>query len=269
MVSQPKAAPEEITANVALGLPGGTLRCRLTVPFGMTSPVALLPVFRALAENIVSVAVSEQEAQGRKITCKKGCGACCRQLVPVSASEARRIRDYLEEMPEPRRTELKRRFAAAREALREAEILPRLMCGEGLSREELFSLGLDYFRLGIPCPFLEEESCSIYAERPISCRQYLVTSPAENCADPVRGGVAVVPLPGRVSSALMHSELSRGDSTDRWLTLVLAPEWADAHPDLPRPRPGPELLGDLFEALTGDKPPPVTEAPTLNIEEAG
>lgn len=269
MASQPAAAPKEITANVELGLPSGTLRCRLTVPFGMTSPVALLPVFRALAENIVSVAVSEQEAQGRKISCKKGCGACCRQLVPVSASEARRLRDYLEEMPEPRRSELKRRFAAAREALREAEMLPRLTGGEGLSREELFSLGRDYFLLGISCPFLEEESCSIYAERPISCRQYLVTSPAENCAAPERGKVSLVPLPGRVSTALMHSERKRGDSTDRWLTLVLAPDWADAHPDLPRPRPGPELLGDLFEALTGDKPPPVGAAPTLNIEEVG
>lgn len=269
MVSLPAAAPEEITANVALGVPRGTIRCHLTVPLGMTSPVALLPVFRALAENIVSVAVSEQEAQGRKITCKKGCGACCRQLVPVSASEARRIRDYMEEMPEPRRAEVKRRFAASREALREAEILPRLSSGEGLSRDELRSLGLDYFRLGIPCPFLEEESCSIYAERPIACRQYLVTSPAENCAEPTRGVVAVVPLPGRVSSALMRAELSRGDSTDRWLALALAPEWADAHPDLPRPRPGPELLGDLFEELTGDRPPPVTEAQTMSIEEAG
>jgi Fe-S-cluster containining protein len=269
MASQPAAAPKEITANVELGLPGGTLRCRLTVPFGMTSPVALLPVFRALAENIVSVAVSEQEAEGKKITCKKGCGACCRQLVPVSASEARRIRDYLEEMPEPRRSELKGRFAAAREALREAEMLPRLACGEGLSREEMFSLGLDYFHLGIPCPFLEEESCSIYDERPISCRQYLVTSPAKNCAEPTRGKVAVVPLPGIVSSALMHSELSRGSSTDRWLTLTLAPEWADAHPDLPRSRPGPELLRDVFEALTGDRPPPVAQTQTMNTEEAG
>ena len=38
-------------------------------------------------------------------------------------------------------------------------------------------LGREYFQLGIPCPFLEEESCSIYHDRPITCREYLVTSP--------------------------------------------------------------------------------------------
>ncbi len=44
-----------------------------------------------------------------------------------------------------------------------------------------------YFHLGIACPFLEDESCSIHADRPISCREYLVTSPAVNCADPKPG----------------------------------------------------------------------------------
>lgn len=261
------AAPSEITAEVELALAGGTLHCRLTVPAERTSPVALLPVFRALAENIIVLATQEQEREGFPITCKNGCGACCRQLVPISASEARRIRDYIEELPEERRAEIRRRFGAARERLDEAGMLPRLASGEGLPREVLRSLGLDYFRLGIPCPFLEDESCSIYAERPIACREYLVTSPAENCAALSSKTVACVPLAGRVSSALMRAELARGDSTDRWLALALAPEWADSHPDLPRPRPGPDLLRDLFKELTGEKPPPV-EAKTMNLEEA-
>ena len=259
--------PSEITAEVDLGLAGGTLHCRLTVPAERTSPLALLPVFRALAENIILLATQEQEREGLQISCKKGCGACCRRLVPVSASEARRIRDYIEELPEERRAEIRRRFAAARDRLDAAGMIPRLASGDGLPREVPRSLGLDYFGLGIPCPFLEDESCSIYEERPIACREYLVTSPAENCAALSSKAVACVPLAGRVSSALMRAELQRGDSTDGWLALALAPEWADSHPDLPRPRSGPDLMRDLFKELTGEKPPPV-EAKTMNLEEA-
>jgi hypothetical protein len=36
-----------------------------------------------------------------------------------------------------------------------------------------------------------------------------------------------------------------------WVTLSLAPEWADAHRDEPPPRPGPELLREMFDRLTG------------------
>lgn len=70
------AAPSEITAEVDLALAGGTLHCRLTVPAERTSPLSLLPVFRALAENIVLLATQEQEREGFQISCKKGCGAC-------------------------------------------------------------------------------------------------------------------------------------------------------------------------------------------------
>jgi Fe-S-cluster containining protein len=38
----------------------------------------------------------------------------------------------------------------------------------------------------MPCPFLEDESCSIHPDRPLVCREYLVTSPAELCAGPRR-----------------------------------------------------------------------------------
>ena len=42
-------------------------------------------------------------ARGEAISCKAGCGACCRQLVPVSETEAHHLRDVVEAMPEPRR----------------------------------------------------------------------------------------------------------------------------------------------------------------------
>ena len=71
-----------------------------------------------------------------------------------------------------------------------------------LTRLERRSLGLRYFALGIPCPFLEAESCSIYTERPLVCREFLVSSPPENCAAPTAETVQVIPVEPKVSTAL-------------------------------------------------------------------
>src|SRR5438132_622178 len=94
--------PEAVTARVALRMPGGTLKAEMTVSTGPTPLVQLLPMARALDDQIVELAVHAVEAQGRRVSCKRGCGACCRQLVPIAEVEARRIRDLVEDLPEPR-----------------------------------------------------------------------------------------------------------------------------------------------------------------------
>src|SRR5262249_61904401 len=99
-------------------------------------------------------------------------------------------------------------------------------------------------------PFLEEESCSISQERPITCREYLVTSPAENCAKLGDAGVRRVRLPLRVFNAVARWQVPPQEHfLERWVPLILAPEWAEAHPEDPPPRPGPELLRDLLDHL--------------------
>ena len=50
--------------------------------------------------------------------------------------------------------------------LKEAGLLPQLLQREHLNDEEYTALATAYFQQQIPCPFLEDESCSIHAERP-------------------------------------------------------------------------------------------------------
>ncbi len=129
--------------------------------------------------------------------------------------------------------------------------------GEGMG------VGMSYFDQGIPCPFLEEESCSIYGERPLVCREYLVTSPAEHCARPRAETVKRVKMPLKVWTAVAaFDEVPPGARFIRWVPLILAPEWAEAHPEEPAARPGPELLSQFFEHVTGQKAPPVVGAPS-------
>lgn len=250
--------PETITANAVLSLGGVRVRASMTVPKAAVPFSALLPVLRSLAEVVVEKAVETEVSEGRSISCRKGCGACCRQLVPLTEIEARQLRALVDAMPEPRRSEVRGRFAEARRRLEASPVLEKLVHPERFTDDELKhrDLGLDYFRLGIPCPFLEDESCSIHPERPVACREYLVTTDPVHCADPSLETVRVVPLAGKVSTAATLVGVDTTRRFTRWVPLVLALEWAETHPDDLPPRPGPDWLRELILRLTGQEVPP-------------
>ncbi|MBW3622747.1 MAG: YkgJ family cysteine cluster protein, partial [Armatimonadetes bacterium] len=194
-------SPEIVTAHIEFSVAGKRMQAEIGVPAGPTHPTELLPLFRSLADLVVNAGEEAANAGGERTSCRKGCGACCRQLVPISETEARRIRDLVEELPEPRRSRIRERFAQARRRLEESGFLDQLLAPQSFAPEDVNPFGMEYFRLGIPCPFLEEESCSIHPERPLACREYLVTSPAEHCADPTAEKIRRIPIPGKASIA--------------------------------------------------------------------
>ena len=227
------------TGRLTLVLGGEAVDFELTVPAGPASIEDLLPIFQGLSDLMGDRAIARAEAAGATLSCRAGCGACCRQLVPISASEAQAVTRVVGAMPEPRQSRVRARFAATVEALDQAGLLERLT-GEG----DLEGLGMDYFRLGLACPFLEDESCSIHPDRPTSCREYLVTSPATACAAPSAKTIDLLPLDGDPSRALLKAEAEIG-----WSPLVLALTLEDEARPSARERTGPELLGDLLRGL--------------------
>ena len=241
-----------VTGTVELNLAGRRLSLEMKVPAGRTRPAALLPLYRAAADGVVETALRAAEANGETISCTKGCGACCRQLVPISAIEARRLRMLVNDMPRSRRAVIRERFAAARVKLDQAGLLATLSEPGESTDEQIHALGLAYFAQAIPCPFLEDECCSIHAERPIGCREYLVTSPAEHCAQPKPENISLVKMPATVARAIRNLEpAKRGQA--RWVPLIVAMEWADAHPDRSLPRQGTEIATEFIQELTGRK----------------
>jgi Fe-S-cluster containining protein len=226
----------------------------MDVPVGEVSMGSLLPALRTTADAFVAYGAELSATQGRTVSCAKGCGACCRQLVPLAHAEARRIAALLEELPEPRRAEVKERFAAALRRVEAAGLLPALDGRVKWEPGEATGIGLDYFRLGIACPFLEDESCSIYDERPIACREYLVTSDPVHCSAPTAESVEAVPLPTRVWAAMAREEKGLADGEPApCVPLVLAPRWAAGHPRAEAVRPGPVLLRNVYARFSRDR----------------
>ena len=239
-----------VDIRVGMKVSDDEVQMEMTLPAAPTRLESLLPVFQKVADSLVGLAAERAAAEGRTISCAEGCGACCRQIVPITEMEARRVARLVEELPEPRRTEIRARFERARDRLAEAGFLSRLRRPHDFEKEEFSPFGLGYFHLGIPCPFLEEERCSIYSDRPISCREYLVTSPAAQCADPKPNTIEQVEFPGKVWTALARAGM-RGPPSRfiPWVPLVLAPEWASEHPDGGELRPVEELVRSVFEEL--------------------
>jgi Fe-S-cluster containining protein len=220
-------APEVLELEIQT--PAGRLRGRLAVPPGPMRLAELSWNIMAISDKLVGQAIGREEREGRRISCCKGCGACCRQVVPLSPPEAWMIADLVAGMGEGARSATCAAFASVAEALDRAG-LKVAFSGRIESSDDLKALALAYFRLGLACPFLSsEEACKIHPVRPSICREYLVTSPAENCAELGRKPVVRVQVAVRLSEALTALTAKLLGSEPEVIPLALALEWAAAH----------------------------------------
>jgi Fe-S-cluster containining protein len=245
--------PNSETVKVDLELVSADwkLKTTITASAGPTRLIQLVPLANSLADAVTGMAQQAVEKKGEKISCKKGCAACCRTMVPISEVEARHLHELVECLPEAQRSQILARFAEALHRLDHAGLLEKLRTREQWTDAEYKYIEVQYFAQAIACPFLEEESCSIYADRPVNCREFLVTSPAEKCSLPTNDEVRIVKLPFRVMSALARFDpVAPPAKHIRWVPLVLALVWAAEHPDETLPRPGPELVRELFQHVT-------------------
>jgi Fe-S-cluster containining protein len=227
------------TGWVTLEIGRDRIPVEMTVPAGPVAVEDVLPILHGLGSLFATRATARAEAEGREVSCRAGCGACCRQLVPVAPAEARALARLVEALPEPRRERVRRRFDAALDALEPLGLMERL----DQNRGDRQRIAREYFAAGVACPFLEDEACSIHADRPLSCREYLVTSPPELCAA-LSPGIEKAPLEARPSLALLDADLRDG-----WLPLVLSLVQDAQAPPSPRDRPAAEILRDVIARL--------------------
>ena len=249
---------EWVTGTVKLKLLGEPVEMEMTVPARPVKPHRMLPIFHGMTNAFVDQSVEVAEAAGGTISCKAGCGACCRQPVPVAESEIYQIAELVEAMPEPRRTAVKQRFANAVEHFAgigwfdEAKERSDRMTTE--SREEanrkMVQLAMKYFHEGVPCPFLENESCSIHESRPLSCREYLVTSPAENCAKPSAETVRVITIFVKASLSVRRTTQTGNLNVLGFVPLIRSLEVAEKFPERFEEKTGREWMAEFFEDLT-------------------
>ncbi|HEX3435860.1 MAG TPA: YkgJ family cysteine cluster protein [Pseudacidobacterium sp.] len=246
-----------VQVSFALRIGEGTLRASLEVPAGKTTLTQLLPIIQDFESSMINQVTAEAAAAGRPVSCRAGCGACCRQMVPLSIFEAEALGEWFSTLPQERQTELEARFHRGLIALKEAGVLEKLMQQDWGGDEKNFTqLAIDYFHAGVPCPFLENESCSIHPIRPLICREYLVISPAELCRDPSIHQISAVNLPLHASSALYKMGRELTHDVRGWIPLIFLMAWMkrEAKPGDFYSGTGEEVLRSFMDHLTTEPP---------------
>jgi Fe-S-cluster containining protein len=242
-------------ASFTLRLGNNQYKCELNLTNAPVRVSDMLPVLNSLTDLVVQSATGEEVEQGRQISCRAGCGACCRQPVPVSPHEMELLRSVVEGMESGRRERVRQRFADAVERMRQGGILEAVKGIGALSEEERLEAGHRYFALGIACPFLEDESCSIYEQRPMRCREYLVTSPPDHCANPAPETVKMVELKAAPSLSLYSIGEGEGGAKPEFVVMTVLTEWAGP-PSTAATVAAPRILKSFLSGLGGAEPKP-------------
>jgi hypothetical protein len=182
-------------------------------------------------------------------------------MVPLSIFEAEALSAWIRSLPESRQQQLAQRFHEGLLKLAKAGLIDRMVSEDWLAETEAaHQLAIDYFYQRVPCPFLEDESCSIHPVRPLICREYLVTSAPENCFDPVNLKVAPIPMPLNFSPILIGigAELER--DTRGWIPLLFLFAWmkSGARPGEGVAGEGPQVLYEFVKRMGLGRPPELT-----------
>lgn len=195
-----------------------TVRLRISLMvFGQPLPVdgevpahrarldQLLPFFQDADNRVIERSVARSSAEGKVVSCGRGCSACCRgPVVAITPPEAHALARLVDSMPEPRRTNVKAAFVDRVQRLHDAGILaPLLHRDPAMTREQARDLADRYLSLRLACPFLEDDACTIYTDRPFVCRQHLVTTPPERCDQPFDTTIERVPMPIGFATAML------------------------------------------------------------------
>jgi len=197
------------------------------VVIGVTNePVRLadiVPLARKMSAKITEIALDSAIRNGTEIPCAKGCSACCSYLTPLPVPEAHLLREEIAAMPSLEQMRIiEACISVARHMAGEpAEIPPSHHSEPPPSNSSGWNLDL-----GLPCPFLRNDLCTIYENRPLVCREYFAIGCRGNCISG-NGWENRLELPVRMSKVLRRLTAELEGTTPEAVILPLAPFWSD------------------------------------------
>lgn len=192
----------------------------------------LIPLARFLSSKIISTTKRHITNNGDTIACRRNCSQCCRYLVPLAIPEAMRLTEEVTAM-----TQWERKFVdessllAARRIL---ELTPKNFLeklGSSVSETNSKDVSDWYRRMNLPCPFLVNNLCTIYEQRPIACREQLVIGSASDCKGEGATPAQPVKMPTSILEALAHLTSELEQTTIHTIMLPFAVFWCRENPE--------------------------------------
>ncbi len=213
-------------------------------------PMALpevVPLLHDICNRCVEMACTHL-GPDEKVRCSRGCGSCCRQVVPVSIPEILFLRDFLSELPQDRRSRYQSRLESVLQVMQKNGVLSALR--NAGSDQEALSAAQSYFNQGLDCPFLEDGSCSIHPVRPFVCREFNAISSPELCENPFLNRVRKVPVVPKITSAAARFAAKATGEPPVLIPLVMAGNPETFQSTWDAAVPGVALFEMLFDSFS-------------------
>jgi len=222
--SRPRPRVGFVRLGVDLPIFDETLRIVADVPDRQLRMPDVVPLAHEICDQIVAASVRHSEAVGKAVSCRKGCAACCAEVVLISVPEAFRLITHIASLAGDRKLRVKTVLAAAE----------KQMAGPGDQADA--------------CPLLAERICRLYAFRPCVCRAFLATSPPALC-DTHETQVMFVPIAVSLALRLWTAKLEDDRPASVLLSAMLS--WCgENHARGQRTWPGPQMVRQLFDILS-------------------
>jgi Fe-S-cluster containining protein len=169
----------------------------ITIPDKLVRIAEIVPFVHFIADQIVKTAIDHSLLP---VTCEKGCGVCCNQLVPLSIPELFFIVEQLRVMPSQERFPILSRFDVIEKQLITSNFIETLRTIDQTRNDR--TIAEHYFHLNFQCPFLKEQACTIHPWRPVVCREFNSLSDPKLCFDPFSYKISSISYIQRPSSIL-------------------------------------------------------------------
>jgi Fe-S-cluster containining protein len=212
----------------------------------------IVPLAKTISSRLSDALLEELRADGISIPCKKGCAACCSYLIPLSVPEVFRLRDEIAQMP----SEESRRITEAL-LVNAKKILDNSRTGVEKNSSAKTNLNIQaarlsrwYSSLKMSCPFLSNDLCITYDQRPVACREHVVTTAAKLCQEKWSDQALSVAMPVRITDVLSQLSAELESSSPEAIMLPLALPWAENNLTRgQRQWPAIEMVERLFEIV--------------------
>ncbi len=212
----------------------------LKIPTQKVKFTAIIPPLFELFDKIIDL-----ELSGKTITCSKGCGTCCNQLIPLSIPEAFYIFDLINSFPPKRQKVVKKRFHSTLNTIMNAGLYDGLY-----NPRENVNIDKDYFKLGLACPFLEMNQCTIYEYRPFVCRDFHVVSPKNLCKDPYENQIEKIKIKWNIGALTAAYSYRLYGLPSNPIPLSMALNWRKKNKPLIKKKwPGVQIFQTILDCL--------------------
>lgn len=142
----------------------------------------IVPAARKISNKITNAIVQGLNEDDINVPCRKGCCSCCSSLIPMPVPEVFRMREELLSMPNKSSNRILRRsINSAVRILKKTNRSEYLKDFSKPGKNNVNDLNKWYGELHEVCPLLSGGVCLLYEQRPIACREHIVTGTADLC----------------------------------------------------------------------------------------